>query len=211
MNRTFIVFSLIFTIFGSTCFASIPDANIVKDRWEVSGLAGMGTLSFPGTGDPDIKYEWLSFELDYASNDEVGIGFGYWKQSYLDPLQFGSDLDRFFLLLTGFGLLPRYINYAADIHFRSQLFSEDKGAMLDASWIYGLGIVNGQSISNVTMDYILPEVGVGFAKRFMNDVLAVRLNLVTGLPAGAEIAIKPMQNLEFTLGTNYIFNTKIIF
>ncbi len=198
----------------SQCFASIPDGNVEKGKLEISGFAGSGDIVIKDE-DTNVKhttrFSWQSLEIDYGLDDNTGIGMGYWGQVYLDKPYFTADsIENIFLALSGFGLFPsEYIDYIADVHFRSQFINEKDGAAFNASWVLGLGIMQGRSILNDQSQYLLPEIGAAFSKKLF-DRLSIRINLVTGVPAGAEIGLQLFDNLEVTYG-NSVVNAKFIF
>jgi hypothetical protein len=198
-------------MFSASSFASIPDANVVKDRLEISGFSGEKAMV---VGDPqtNLRYQWLSMEIDYGMDDTLGLGVGYWKQAYLDDLVYQEDpLERFLLALMGMSFLPKYIDNIADFHLRSQFASEDDGGAYDAAWIVGVGLVTGWDQLGYTRQYLIPEFGVGISKRVIDEWLIFRINLVAGLPGGVEFGLKPMDNFEITFGNDALLNLKIIF
>ncbi len=214
MLRRSIAGALVSVLLVSTCaYASLPDANVVKDRFELSGFAGQKIAVFESdvdNKDHDIRYDWYSVEMDYGMDDVSGIGFGYWKQTWIDDKLFEEDLlGLIALAMFGFGALPKYVDYIGDVHYRNQFSAETAGAFVNAAWVLGIGAVGGWNHLGEKMSFIMPEAGIALSKTF--GMFAVRLNFVLGAPGGVEIGFKPIDNFEITLTNDALLNAKLIF
>lgn len=215
MRKIIMVFAISGLLVNSVSLASIPDGDVVEGRFELSGFTGKGVVTVTNDDtkqDFETDYTWQSIELDYGVDDQVGIGIGYWGQTYLDDPYFD---DSFSALLAGIfvpfaAISPTYIDQLADVHVRSQFINEKDGAALNASWVIGVGQVQGRTETGMRVSYVIPELGFALSKVFY-DRLALRLNIVTGIPAGAEIGLRIIDNLEVTYGNEGIFNVKLIF
>ena len=201
------------SILASPSFASIPDANVVKGRFEISGGTGSSVELAKDNAGNKARYQWTSIALDYGIDDETGIGIGFWGQNYLDNIQYDKSLlgdiaNALFPIIT-------YVDTAADIHLRKQFDREQDGAIWDAAWIYGAGVISGRLSNGEPKTYLFPEIGVGINKKLIKEWLIARVNLVAGVPMGVELACKPTNNLEITVGLNRpeypMINAKLIF
>jgi|GEM_PF-1682385 len=201
------ILSLLLTV---SCFASVPDANVTEGRWEISAGSGIKESIYEDATDKTIPYQWTSFALDYGIDDNVGIGISYYSVNHLREIQYEEeDLEALFTLLL-FPFAAKYTTSMGDIHMRYQFASEEKGDMVDAALIGGAGIYSGKDTYGTDKTLLFPEIGAGMTKSLIGSWLKFRLNIVTGIPAGIELAVKPVENLEITLTNDFLLNLKLI-
>ena len=180
MIKSIAILIILLFSFPTICFASLPDANIVEGRFDIS--FGSGVIEDDSYSKE--RYSWTVVTVDYGLDNNEAIGFGYFEQEY--PTE----------------VVHPFIN-VYEIHYNYQFVEEtDENPSFNASFLVGAWFFDFPipffPIEGTHL--ILPEAGVCLSKKLAADWLTGRLNIVFGPVAGLELGIKPHENVEIVAG-----------